>query len=140
MPYLPVLSVPCFRTTLLTAEDGTRADGVVGLASVGLRWSAFRGAPATYAGHFECADAAVTRAFYDAAYTAEMGLDVFRARDAEPRRAAGSPFLRGRLVLLDGAKRDRDPYVGDLAVSALAAYLTHPDAGAEAARNVLEDL
>lgn len=69
-----------------------------------------------------------------------MGLDVFRARDVEPRRAAGSPFLRGRRVLHDGAKRDRDPYVGDLAVSALTAYLTHPDVGAEAARNVLEDL
>ncbi len=43
------------------------------------------------------------------------------------------------MVLQDGAKRDRDPYVGDLAVSARTLYLTHDDAAA-AARNVLADL
>ncbi|MDW6064210.1 hypothetical protein SAZ11_47610 [Streptomyces sp. FXJ1.4098] len=42
-------------------------------------------------------------------------------------------------MLHDGPKRDRDPYVGDLAVSARTLYLTHDEAAA-AARNVLADL
>lgn len=39
---------------------------------------------------------------------------------------------------MDGAKRDRDPYVGDLAVASLTSYLSHDFA--EASRTVLEDL
>ena len=54
-------------------------------------------------------------------------------------RGAASPTLLGKLVLQDGAKRDRDPYVGDIGVSGRTLYLTHPDAAA-AARDVLADL
>lgn len=53
-------------------------------------------------------------------------------------RGADSPTLDGKLVLQDGAKRDRDPYVGDIAVSGLTDYLTHDASGA--ARSVLADL
>lgn len=41
-------------------------------------------------------------------------------------------------MLFDGAKRDRDPYVGDIAVSGRTAYLTHNVS--EAPRNVVADL
>ena len=42
-------------------------------------------------------------------------------------------------MLQDGAKRDRDPYVGDVAVSGRTAYLTHSQTSV-AAKNVLADL
>lgn len=75
--------------------------------------------------------------WFDAAYTNDMIIDTFRVNDTEPRGAA-SPSLVGKLVIFDGAKRDRDPYVGDLAVSARTLYLTHDVA--EAAVNVIADL
>lgn len=62
-----------------------------------------------------------------------MCTDAFRANDTEPRQAF-SEFLVGKAVIHDGPKRDRDPYMGDLAVSALTSYLTHDIH--EAARNV----
>ena len=64
-------------------------------------------------------------------------MDTFRESDVDPR-GAFSPSLDGKLVLHDGAKRDRDPYVGDVAVSGLTQYLTHQDG--TAAKNVLADL
>ena len=53
-------------------------------------------------------------------------------------RNADSPGMLNRLVLLDGAKRDRLPYSGDLAVSSRTSYLTRNVP--EATRNVLTDL
>lgn len=68
-----------------------------------------------------------------------MGTDVFRANDTEPRGATSASLL-GKLVLHDGAKRDRDPYMGDLAVASLTSYLSHGASAAAATLNVLEDL
>jgi hypothetical protein len=67
----------------------------------------------------------------------ELITDTFTPVTTDPRNA-DSPTLDGKLVLFDGAKRDRDPYDGDIAVSGLTDYLTH-DVGA-AARDVLADL
>ncbi|KAI0883563.1 glycoside hydrolase family 78 protein [Annulohypoxylon maeteangense] len=111
--------------------------GEIAINSVSLQWSAYLGTPDTYTGWFECSDAELTQWWYDGAYTTEIGTDVFRDNDTEPR-GASSPSLLGKWVLLDGAKRDRDPYMGDLAVAALTGYLTHDFP--EAARNVMEDL
>ncbi|KAK8135757.1 glycoside hydrolase family 78 protein [Apiospora sp. TS-2023a] len=111
--------------------------GHVAISSVSLEWSGYLGTPDTYTGWFECSDANLTQWWWNAAYTTEMCTDVFRANDTEPRRA-GSESLFGKMVIHDGPKRDRDPYMGDLAVSALTSYLTHDIQ--EAARNVLEDL
>ncbi len=121
------------------AEDAphTSTLGAVEIQSLSVQYSGFLGTPDTFTGHFECSDADMTQWWYDAVYTADMCTDVFLANDTEPRDAA-SPTLMGKRVLHDGAKRDRDPYVGDLAVSALTSYLSHDDH--EAARNVLEDL
>jgi len=86
---------------------------------------------------FECSDEDLTQWWYDGVYTNDLCTDTFRANDTEPRDA-DSDSLDGKLVLHDGAKRDRDPYVGDLAVAALTTYLSHDTS--EAVRNVLADL
>ncbi|WP_431877282.1 alpha-L-rhamnosidase C-terminal domain-containing protein [Amycolatopsis sacchari] len=111
--------------------------GEVRIDGVSLLFSAFLGTPDTYTGWFESSDPQLNQYWYGAAYTNELVTDTFRATDAEPRNAA-SPTLEGKLVLHDGAKRDRDPYVGDVGVSGRTTYLTHDTA--VAARNVLADL
>lgn len=111
--------------------------GSVSIDSVSLAYSAFLGTPDTFTGWFECSDRNLTKWWYDAVYTNDLCTDIFRASDTDPRNAS-SPGLEGKLVLHDGAKRDRDPYVGDLAVSALTLYLSHDNP--LAARNVLADL
>ncbi len=75
--------------------------------------------------------------WYRAVYTLDLCTAVFLANDTEQRNAASHTLL-GKMVLHDGPKRDRDPYVGDLAVSALTSYLSHDVS--EAAMNVLVDL
>jgi hypothetical protein len=112
--------------------------GEVAVDAVALEFSAYLGTPDTFTGWFECSDDALNRYWYAGAYTNELVTDTFRATDCDPRGAA-SPTLEGRPVLQDGAKRDRDPYVGDVAVSGRTLYLTHLDAAA-AARTVLADL
>ena len=112
--------------------------GQVAVDSVALEFTAYLGTPESYRGWFLCSDEDLNRYWYGASYTNELVVDTFRASDCDPRGAA-SPTLEGKLVILDGAKRDRDPYVGDVAVSGRTLYLTHPDAAA-AARNVLADL
>ncbi|MEV0210228.1 alpha-L-rhamnosidase C-terminal domain-containing protein [Streptomyces sp. NPDC050788] len=112
--------------------------GTVAIDSVSLDFTAYVGTPGTYRGWFLCSDDDLNRYWYGAAYTNELVTDTFRQDDVDPRNA-WSASLEGKLVLHDGAKRDRDPYVGDLAVSARTLYLTHDDTAA-AARNVLADL
>jgi len=132
-----------FRYTRISldalSEDApfTSSDGQVRIKSVSLRWSGYLGTPDTFTGWFECSDTDLTQWWYDGVYTADMGTDVFRANDTEPR-GARSGSLVGKLVLHDGAKRDRDPYMGDLAVAGLTSYLSHNVS--EASFNVLEDL
>ncbi|KAI1151155.1 Six-hairpin glycosidase-like protein [Nemania diffusa] len=123
---------------LTTDAPYTSADGQVQISSVALRWSGYLGTPDTFAGWFECSDANLTQWWFDGVYTVDMGTAVFNANDTEPRGATSASLL-GKLVLLDGAKRDRDPYIGDLAVASLTSYLSHPDAST-ATLNVLEDL
>lgn len=116
----------------------TQSNGTVKVSSIDLKWYAFLGEPDTYTGWFECSDETLTQYWFDAAYTNEMITAIFTKNTSDPRDA-NSPTLDGKLVLQDGAKRDRDPYVGDIAVSGRTAYLTHHQT-AVAARNVLADL
>ncbi|WP_425827057.1 discoidin domain-containing protein [Streptomyces fractus] len=122
------------------ASDAPAAQpwGRVDIDAVSLEFTAYLGTPSTYRGWFLCSDDALNRYWYGASYTNELVTDTFRRDDVDPRDA-WSDTLEGKLVLHDGPKRDRDPYVGDLAVSARSLYLTHDDAAA-AARNVLADL
>jgi hypothetical protein len=116
----------------------TQPWGTVEIDSVSLDFTGYLGTPGSYRGWFLCSDDDLNRYWYGAAYTNELVTDTFRKDDVDPRDA-WSASLEGKLVLHDGAKRDRDPYVGDLAVSARTLYLTHDEAAA-AARNVLADL
>ncbi|KUJ09723.1 Six-hairpin glycosidase [Mollisia scopiformis] len=115
----------------------TTSYGTVSIDSMSLNFSAFLGTPNTFTGWFESSDDQLNQWWYDGVYTTDMCTDTFGANDSDPRGAA-SPSLLGKLVILDGAKRDRDPYVGDLAVSARTSYLSHNLP--QAARNVLADL
>jgi len=111
--------------------------GFVSVNVVYLNFTAYLGTPDTFTGWFECSDTTLNQLWYDAAYTNEMCIDTFRVNDTEPRGAA-SPSLIGKLVIHDAPKRDRDPYVGDIAVAGRTLYLTHNVS--IAARNVLADL
>lgn len=115
----------------------TTGFGSVSIDSVSLAYSAYQGTADTFTGWFECSDTDLTQWWYDAVYTNDLTTDVFRANDTEPRNAT-SPGLVGKEVLFDGAKRDRDPYVGDLAVASLTLFMSHNNP--LAARNVLADL
>ncbi|KAI1421426.1 Six-hairpin glycosidase-like protein [Xylaria sp. FL1777] len=122
---------------LTTDAPYTSAAGQVEITSVSLRWSGYLGTPATFTGWFECSDTNLTQWWYDGVYTVEMVTDIFRDNDTEPRGATSATLLN-KLVLHDGAKRDRDPYIGDLAVASLTSYLSHDTS--LASLNVLEDL
>jgi hypothetical protein len=111
--------------------------GTVKIKNVALESTVLDGGPGAYKGWFESSDQSLNQYWYNASYTNELVTDTFRPTDVEPRNA-DSPSLDGKLVLHDGAKRDRDPYVGDVAVSGRTDYLTH--AVPQAARNVLADL
>jgi hypothetical protein len=111
--------------------------GTVRIAGISLNFTPYLGTPASYQGWFESSDQQLNQYWYDASYTNELITDTFRADDIDPR-GADTPGLEGKVVLTDGAKRDRDPYVGDIAVSGRTDYLTH--AVGAAAENVLADL
>ncbi|TGJ87420.1 glycoside hydrolase family 78 [Xylaria hypoxylon] len=113
---------------LTTDSPYTSPDGRVDISSVSLRWSGYLGTEATFTGWFECSDTELTQFWFDGVYTSE------RHRAAR----ATSASLLNKLILHDGAKRDRDPYMGDLAVASLTSYLSHNTS--EATLNVLEDL
>lgn len=115
----------------------TSAYSQVAIDSLSLNFTAFLGSPDTFSGWFESSDENLNQWYYDAVYTVDMGTAVLDAGSIEPR-GASSPGMLGKLLLLDGAKRDRLPYVGDLAVSARTSYLTRNVP--EATRNVLTDL
>ncbi|HEX4786975.1 MAG TPA: discoidin domain-containing protein, partial [Actinospica sp.] len=85
--------------------------GRVAIDSVALDFTGYLGTPESYGGWFLCSDDDLNRYWYAAAYTNELITDTFLASDCDPRNAA-SASLEGLLVLQDGAKRDRDPYVG----------------------------
>lgn len=128
------------RISLQALEEDvphTTGFGSVSLSGVRLAYSGFLGTPDTFKGFFECSNETLNQLWYDGVYTNDLTTDTFRANDTEPRDAY-TPGLVDKIVLHDGAKRDRDPYVGDLAVSAMTLYVSHWDPAP--ARNVLADL
>lgn len=128
------------RISLQALEEDaphTTGFGSVSLSGVRLAYSGFLGTPDTFKGYFECSNETLNQLWYDGVYTNDLATDIFRANDTEPRDAY-TPGLVDKIVLHDGAKRDRDPYVGDLAVSAMTLYVSRGDSSP--ARNVLADL
>lgn len=115
----------------------TSSYGQVAINSISLNFTAYLGTPDTFTGWFESSDEQLNQWWYDSIYTNDLNIDHVEVNSTDPRNAASATLL-GKLVLLDGAKRDRDPYVGDIAVSGRTLYLSHN--AFEAARNVLADL
>lgn len=122
---------------LETDAPHTSSIGSVSISSVELEWSAYLGTPDTFTGWFECSDEDITQWWFDGVYTVDTNTDLFLKNETEPRDAY-SENLDGKWVLHDGAKRDRDPYVGDLAIASITSYLSHDFP--ESSFNVLEDL
>ncbi|KAG4028194.1 hypothetical protein MFRU_023g00310 [Monilinia fructicola] len=111
--------------------------GNVSIDYLSLIFSGVRGTPDTFTGWFQSSDENLNQWWYDGVYTNDIATDIFSLNTSDPRNAY-SPTLDGKLVLLDGAKRDRDPYVGDIAVAGKTLFLSHN--APEASRNVLADL
>ncbi len=118
-------------------SDYTTKYGRIGINGMHVDYEGFIGTSDTFTGWFECSDSDMTQWWYDAVYTNDLTIDTFLANNSEPRDAASASLL-GKLVLLDGAKRDRDPYSGDISVSGLTTYLSHDLS--QAVANVLGDL
>lgn len=111
--------------------------GDISISSLSLNFTGFLGTSDTFTGWFESSDDELNQWWYDGVYTNDMCIATVTNDTTDPRNAA-SPSLLGKLVIMDGAKRDRDPYVGDLAVSARTSYLSHNLP--QASRDILADL
>lgn len=85
-------------------------NGYVEIDQVVLEFTPFQGTPDTYAGCFESSDDELNRIWYAGAYTLELN-------------TVGTDS--GEWRILDGAKRDRAVWIGDLAVAARIEYATH---------------
>ena len=95
-----------FRYLLVFLSNNGRAE----IADLHLEFTPFLGTPDTYAGCFESSDDELNRIWYAGAYT----LELVSVRDRNDRP-----------LVYDGAKRDRDIWIGDLAVEGRIEYLTH---------------
>lgn len=95
-----------FRYLLVFLGNDGRAD----ISDLHLEFTPFLGTPDTYAGCFESSDDELNRIWYAGAYTLEL---------VTVESPSGQPLI------YDGAKRDRDIWVGDLVVEGRIEYLTH---------------
>ncbi|KAE9367272.1 glycoside hydrolase family 78 protein [Stipitochalara longipes BDJ] len=129
--------VMIYMDALASDAPYTTLYGEISIKAISLNFTAFLGTPDTFTGWFESSDDQLNQWWFDGVYTTDLCTDVFGVNDTDPRNSA-SPSIVGKLVIHDGAKRDRDPYVGDLAVSSRTSYLSHNVP--EASRNVLADL
>jgi alpha-L-rhamnosidase len=89
-----------FRFETLTLRN----PGTVVLKGAGTMYGGFLADAAQYQGYFYSSDAAFTRMYYDGAYTEQA--------DMQPTDVNGAP----RLSVLDGTKRDRAIWSGDLEI------------------------
>jgi alpha-L-rhamnosidase len=87
------------------------APGAVTLKSASIEFTAFRGTPSTYRGYFLSSSDLLNRIWYAGTYTANLD----QALPGTPGIAPGTTIEQP--VILDGAKRDRAVWVGDLNVS-----------------------
>jgi hypothetical protein len=97
------------QVTLRYAVLFLGTDGRVEIDHLRLDHTPILGTPDTYAGCFESSDDELNRIWYSGAYTLELN----------------TVDTGARVRILDGAKRDRDVWVGDLALAARVEYVTH---------------
>ncbi|MFJ9761615.1 alpha-L-rhamnosidase C-terminal domain-containing protein [Streptomyces sp. NPDC101149] len=111
-----------FRFALITLTS----PGSVTLSSAGVNFQAFRATPADYQGWFESSSADLNKMYYSGAYTVQLDM----AHDG----LNGLPGDR----ILDGAKRDRSVWTGDLLVEGPEAMSTLGPTGASYLRSSLD--
>lgn len=87
--------------------------------------------PADYKNHFYSSDELVNQIWYGAAYTVQMcSIDPQQGRQWGPPQHGwnnGALIGVGKSILVDGAKRDRTIWPGDMGVSSDVAYATTGD-------------
>lgn len=127
--------VRAFRYVRIALPSWT--EGSVEIDYVRLRFSPPLTTPSDYRGWFLSSDPELNRIWYASVYTVQIVTDRFLPDRLDPRDC-WLPALAGKLVLLDGAKHDRCPYVADLAVSQLTEFISH--GRAERSAVVLEAL
>lgn len=124
--------------------------GRVAIKAVRVRFSPDPGDadPSAYAGSFKSSNRSLNQLWYAGAYTVEMDTvapNMLKSNITTQPRGSCWPYVQGeadhadntlrtanpdRPVIVDGAKRDRDIYTGDLAVSGPTAYLASDDTAA----------
>lgn len=97
-----------FRLARIRVERGTAT-----IADVAIDLPAAVRAPAE--GWFLSSDPELNRIWYGSAYTVQLSTGPFSAAASDPR---GCPVPEGLLIVTDGVKRDRCPWLGDQAVIA----------------------
>ena len=102
--------------------------GTVTLAAVGIHFSSLRSTAADYAGYFVSSSDVLNRAWYQSAYTVQL--------DSLP--ADSEPGVDTPPVIVDGAKRDRKVWGGDLLTADQNAY--YSTGAAESVKGSLEVL
>ncbi len=85
-------------------------NGFVEIDQIVLDFAPFLGTADTYAGCFESSDDELNRIWYAGAYTLELNT---------------VEMANGDWLVLDGAKRDRAVWIGDVMVAARMEYVTH---------------
>ena len=120
-------------------EGRAAATGWAEIDWVRLNFTALLGTPDTFKGWFLSSDDRLNRIWYASVYTNELTTSIFDRDDVDPREGGTwTPELQGKLVHHDGAKRDRAPWIGDLAVQGPVEMVSHADPVPIA--NVLADL
>ncbi len=98
--------------------------------------------PSRYANYFYSSDDLLNRIWYAAAYTVQMcTVDPSQGRQWGPPPSGWNNAVligSGKSLLVDGAKRDRTIWPGDLGVSVATAFVTTGDV--ESSRNALDTL
>jgi Bacterial alpha-L-rhamnosidase 6 hairpin glycosidase domain/Bacterial alpha-L-rhamnosidase C-terminal domain len=114
--------------------------GSVTISGVSLKFTAapLQSDPAAYKGWFESSDNTLNRIWYAGAYTVQVNTTMSNTAKSWPYSQgeadqADSQIPHGdpaQEVILDGGKRDRDVWQGDLSVQAPVTYLSTDDTGA----------
>ena len=109
------------------------SNGWVDLNNVSLHFSAMPGLPdpQSYTGYFYCDDDLLNRIWYAGAYTVQLNtVDPTQGRHWPPPSSGwlNDAFIGpGQSVLVDGAKRDRTVWPGDLAIAQATAFVSTND-------------
>ena len=129
-----------FRYLNLVLETDGWVD--VQLPSVHFTATPNMGDPSAWANHFYSSDETLNRVWYGCGYTTQMcSIDPAHGRTWPPPASGWNNSAVcgvGSTVLVDGAKRDRLIWPGDMGVSSLTALATTGDL--EASRNALDTL